>query len=62
MTTTRNEKTIRNKLCRKGYTLRKGKDELGNIGYMIIDNYFGRIEAGEGYTFNIEDVVKFLDS
>lgn len=62
MTTTRNEKTIRNKLNRQGYSLKKGRDAYGCIGYMIVNIYYNSIEAGEGFTLDIEDVVKFLDS
>lgn len=60
------EKQIEDRLRRKakklGYIIRKSRltSSNYNVGYMIINYTTNVIEAGEGFTFSLDEVEKFL--
>ena len=57
-----NEKSLEAKLRRmldkQGNLLRKSRT---TGGYMIVEAYFNRIEAGEGFTLDLDDVERFAN-
>lgn len=55
------ERTLRNKIKKDGYTIRKGRDAYGMIGYQIID-INNVIVAGEHFELDFDDVVRFIKS
>ncbi|MBQ4264806.1 MAG: hypothetical protein IJB85_04770 [Clostridia bacterium] len=59
---TQNEKSLETKLRRmleaQGYLLRKSRT---SDGYMIVEADFNRIEAGEGFTLDLDDVERFVN-
>ncbi len=54
------ERTLRNRMKKDGYTIRKGRDAYGMIGYQIIDNN-NIIIAGEHFELDFYDVIDFLN-
>ena len=54
------ERTLRNRMKKDGYTIRKGRDAYGMIGYQIID-YNNIIIAGERFELDFCDVIDFLN-
>ena len=54
------ERTLRNRMNKDGYTIRKGRDAYGMIGYQIIDNN-NIIIAGEHFELDFYDVIDFLN-
>ncbi|WP_022762612.1 hypothetical protein [Butyrivibrio sp. AD3002] len=60
-----NKNTLRHKLNKLGYSLRKSRvnninlDNLG--GYMIIDTYGNYVVAGSRFELTIDDVISFLE-
>lgn len=55
------ERTLRNRMKKDGYTIRKGRDAYGMIGYQIIDNNNNIIIAGEHFELDFYDVIDFLN-
>lgn len=55
------QRTLRNKIKKDGYTIRKGRDAYGMIGYQIID-INNIIVAGEHFELDFDDVVRFIKS
>lgn len=41
--------------------IRKGKDCYGRTGFMVINSYYNRIDAGENYTMDIFDLAKMFE-
>lgn len=54
------ERTLKNRMKKDGYTIRKGRDAYGMIGYQIID-YNNIIIAGEHFELDFYDVTDFLN-
>ena len=57
------EKRARRQLRRLGFTLHKSRakysaDNQG--GYMLVDAFFNRVEAGERFDMSIDDVEQFI--
>lgn len=49
------EEELKKAAEKKGYTLMKSQK-----GYMIVNYYTSRIEAGHDYSYSLEDVEKYL--
>ena len=62
----RRENKVRRQLAKEGYTLRKSRTQHTHAGdwggYMIVDTFFNRIEAGERFDLDLEDVERFAAS
>ena len=41
--------------------IRQGKDCYGCTGFMVINSYYNRIDAGENYTMDIFDLAKMFE-
>lgn len=41
--------------------IRQGKDSFGLTGFMVIDSYYNRIDAGENFTLGIFDLAKMFE-
>lgn len=54
------ERTLRNRMKKDGYTIRKGRDAAGMIGFQIID-FNNIIVAGEHFELDFYDVIDFLN-
>ena len=52
------ESKFRRMLEAQGYLLRKSRT---TGGYMIVEAYFNRIETGEGFTLDLDDVKRFAN-
>jgi len=54
------ERTLKNKMKKDGYTIKKGRDAYGMIGYQIIDCN-NIIITGEHFELDFYDVIDFLN-
>lgn len=57
------EQRLRRALSKAGYSLHKARGQISidNLGgYMIVDNQFNSVVAGERYDLNLVDVENFL--
>lgn len=41
--------------------IRQGKDSFGLTGFMVINSYYNRIDAGENFTLGIFDLAKMFE-
>jgi hypothetical protein len=59
------ESAVRGRLRRQGYLLRKDRAATIHVnhegGYMIVNGQSNTLEAGEGYSLSLDDVVAFAD-
>ena len=63
MTEKPRERKARRQLASQCYQLQKSTNKVIPLHtgcYRIIDTYFNRIEAGENYDLNLEDVETFI--
>lgn len=54
------EKLIKIHAEMKDLFVKKGRNRMGKIGYMIADAIADKIVAGDGYTFDIHDCANYL--
>ena len=54
------ERTLRNRIKKEGYRLRKGRDGTGMIGFQII-NFNNIIVVGEHFELDFYDVIDFIN-
>ena len=64
MTEKSREQRAKRQLAAQGYQLKKrvnNVDPSHSGCYQIVNTYFNRIEAGESYGLNLEDVEAFIE-
>jgi hypothetical protein len=62
MTTEKNtEAQLRRRARRKGLVLRKGRDENGFAGYLLMNEYRSIILIGDGFSLSLEEVTWWID-
>lgn len=55
------ERTLRNRMKKEGYSIKKGRDAYGMMGYQIID-FNNVIVAGEHFELDFDDVANYVKS